>query len=48
MQKIEDKLKAELMPGARIIAYAFPLPTMVPIQTATIHGKWKMFIYEKS
>lgn len=45
MQKMEDKIKAVLKPGARIIVYAFPLPTMTPIKTITIRGKWKMFIY---
>jgi tRNA A58 N-methylase Trm61 len=45
MKKIEDKLKAELKPGARVIVYAFPLPTMTPTKTTTVHGKWKMFIY---
>jgi SAM-dependent methyltransferase len=45
MQKTENKLKAELKPGARIIIYAFPLPDMTPIKTITVHGQWKMFIY---
>ncbi len=45
MQNIEDKLKAELTPGARVIAYAFPLPTMTPTKTITVRGQWKMFIY---
>jgi hypothetical protein len=45
MQKMEDKIKAELKPGARVIVYAFPLPTMTPIKTITVHGKWKRFIY---
>jgi hypothetical protein len=45
MQKMEDKLKAELKPGTRIVTYAFPLPTLAPIKTITIHGNWKMFFY---
>jgi SAM-dependent methyltransferase len=45
MQKIENKLKAELKPGTRVIVYAFPLPTMAPTKVSTVHGKWKMFIY---
>jgi len=46
MQKIENKFKAELKPGTRIIVYAFPLPTMTPTKTITVHGKWKMFFYK--
>lgn len=46
MQKMEDKLKDELKPGARVMVYAFPLPTMTPIKTITVHGKWKMFFYK--
>jgi hypothetical protein len=45
MQKMEDKLKAELRSGARVIVYAFPLPTMVPTKTITVQGNWKMFFY---
>jgi len=45
MQKIENKLKAELKPGARVIVYAFPLPTMTPKKITTVRGKWKMFFY---
>jgi SAM-dependent methyltransferase len=45
MQKMETKLKAELKPGARIVVYAFPLPTMTPTKTMTVHGAWKMFFY---
>jgi precorrin-6B methylase 2 len=45
MQKMEDKIKTGLKPGARIIVHAFPLPTMTPIKTITVRGKWKMFIY---
>lgn len=45
MQKIEDKLKAELKPGARVIVYAFPLPTMTPTKIITVHNQWKMFLY---
>lgn len=46
MQKMEDKIKTGLRPGARVIVYAFPLPTMTPTKIATIHGQWKMFIYD--
>ena len=46
MQKMEDKIKTGLKPGARIIVYAFPLPTMTPIKTIPVRGQWKMFIYE--
>ena len=46
MQKMEDKLKAELKPGARVIVYAFPLPTLMPTKTITVHGLWKMFLYK--
>jgi len=46
MQKMEDKIKAEVKPGARVIVYAFPLPTMTPTKITTVHGKWKMFIYK--
>jgi precorrin-6B methylase 2 len=45
MQKMEDKIKAELKPGTRVIVYAFPFPTMTPIKTITVHSQWKMFIY---
>jgi len=45
MQKMEDKIKAELKPGARIIVYAFPLPAMTPTKTIVVHGQWKMFLY---
>ncbi len=45
MQKMEDKIKTGLKPGARVIVYAFPLPTMTPTKTITVHGQWKMFIY---
>jgi SAM-dependent methyltransferase len=48
MQKLENKLKAELKPGARVIVYAFPLPTITPTKITTVHGKWKMFFYEIS
>ncbi len=47
MQRMEDKIKTGLKSGARIIVYAFPLPTMTPAKTITIHAKWKMFIYRK-
>ena len=46
MQRMEDKIKAGLKPGTRIIVYAFPLPTMMPIKTITTHGQWKMFFYK--
>ena len=46
MQKMEDKIKTGLKPGARVIVYAFPLPTITPAKTITIHGQWKMFIYK--
>lgn len=45
MQKMEDKIKTGLKPGARVIVYAFPLPTMTPIKTITVHRQWKIFIY---
>jgi len=45
MQKMEDKIKTGLTPGARVIVYAFPFPTMTPTKTITIHGQWKIFIY---
>jgi precorrin-6B methylase 2 len=45
MQKMEDKIKTEAKPGARIIVYAFPLPTLMPEKTIIIHGQWKIFFY---
>ena len=48
MQRMEDKIKTGLKPGARVIVYAFPLPTMTPTKTITIHGEWKIFIYALS
>jgi SAM-dependent methyltransferase len=45
MQKMEDKIKTGLKPGARVIVYAFPLPTMTPTKTIAVHGKWNLFIY---
>jgi SAM-dependent methyltransferase len=46
MAKMERKLMAELKPDARIIVYAFPLPTMTPTNILTVHGQWKMFFYK--
>lgn len=46
MQKMEERIKAKAKPGARIIVYAFPFPTMIPTKTVAIHGKWKIFIYK--
>jgi SAM-dependent methyltransferase len=46
MQRMENKLKAELKPGARVIVYAFPLPTTSPTKTISIYDKWKMFFYK--
>jgi len=46
MQRMEDKIKTGLKLGARVIVYAFPLPTMTPTKTITIHGQWKMFVYQ--
>ena len=46
MQKMEDKVKTGLKPGARVVVYAFPLPKMTPTKTITIQGKWKMFVYK--
>jgi SAM-dependent methyltransferase len=45
MQKMEDKLKKELKPGARVIVYAFPLPGFAAMNTITVRGEWKMFLY---
>jgi SAM-dependent methyltransferase len=47
MHKMEEKLKRELKPGARIIVYAFPLPGMEPMRTIPVRGQWKIFVYEK-
>ncbi len=46
MQRMEDKIKTGLKPGARAIVYAFPLPKMTPTKTITVHGQWKIFIYK--
>jgi cyclopropane fatty-acyl-phospholipid synthase-like methyltransferase len=46
MPKLEEKLKRELKPGARIIIYAFPLPNLKPETTIVIRGQWKLFIYK--
>lgn len=45
MQKMEDKIKTGLKPGARVIVYAFPLPTMTPRKIITVRGQWKIFFY---
>lgn len=46
MEKLETKLKTELKPGARIIAYTFPLPKMKPEKIIPIHEGWNIFIYK--
>jgi len=45
MQKMEDKIKTGLKLGARVIVYAFPLPTITPVRTIVMRGHWKMFLY---
>ena len=46
MEKLEPKLKAELKPGARLIAYTFPPPKFTPKKVITISDEWKIYIYE--
>jgi SAM-dependent methyltransferase len=46
MQKMQNKLKTGLKPGARLIVFAFPLPDHTPTKIITVHGPWKMFVYK--
>lgn len=46
MEKLEPKLKSELKPGARLIAYTFPLPNMKPEKVFPIHKGWNIFVYQ--
>jgi SAM-dependent methyltransferase len=46
MEKLESKLKAELKPGARLIAYTFPLPNTKPEKIIPIHEGWNIFVYK--
>ncbi len=47
LAKLEEKLKREAKPGARIVCYTFPLPTMKPVKTIPLQGQWKILIYRK-
>jgi len=44
--KVEEKLKRELKPGTRVIAYTFGLPTLKPETIIPVRGEWKMLIYK--
>lgn len=46
MEKLYPKFKAELKPGARLVAYTFPPPAMTPAKTIVIDGDWKLFVYK--
>jgi SAM-dependent methyltransferase len=46
MEKLESKLKAELKPGARLIAYTFPLPNTKPEKIIPIREGWNIFVYK--
>jgi predicted RNA methylase len=46
MPKMEEKIRRGLKPGTRVIAYAFPFPTLIPIKTIAIRDDWKLFFYK--
>ncbi len=42
---VEEKLKAEIKPGTRIICYGFPLARMKPAKILPVRQRWKLFLY---
>ncbi|OGY45153.1 MAG: hypothetical protein A3A24_00265 [Candidatus Buchananbacteria bacterium RIFCSPLOWO2_01_FULL_46_12] len=51
MPKVEEKLKKELKPGAKIVCYGFKLPTWPPIKIISTNPKnkkaSKIYLYQK-
>jgi len=51
MPKVEDKLKRELKPGAKVACYGFPLPTWKPAKVIDLKLKDKrssnIYLYQK-
>ena len=45
LDRVADKLKRELKPGARVVSYAFTLPGMTPDATIPVHGAWNLYLY---
>lgn len=45
MKKTEEHILRQAKAGARIIAYAFPLPAMEPKRVLPLRGQWKTYLY---
>ncbi len=47
LPRVEEKLKRELKPGARIIYYGFAPPTLASPKIIPVRGEWKLFILKQ-
>ncbi len=46
IERLKDKLKKELKPGARVISYTFPLPGWTPITIDKQEGETDIYLYQ--